>query len=553
MRGLFARVRSMWRGIRRRSDVESEMKEEFRLHIELRARDLERAGLSSAEALQVARREFGSTERFKEEGRAARWLHRVDQIRFSWLDFKLGFRMLARYPGLTIVGCLAIAVAIALGTMYFEVIGKWLRPRLPLPDGDRIVALRLWDALESQSEYRSLHDFALWRTQLRSIDDLGAALPFERNLTADDKRIEPVRGAEITASAFRMARVAPLLGRTLLPQDEAPAAPPVAVIGYTIWQTRFAGDANVIGRVVKLGSTGTTIVGVMPKSFGFPLSQRLWVPLRANGLLMAPLTGPSVLLFGRLADGVSLKGAQAELDAVGRRFAAEFPLTHKNLRPVVGPYGRPGAETTRQASVRATLYSANLIFGLVLVVVCANVATLVFARTASRGWEITVRNALGASRARILTQLFVEALVLSSLAAVVGLTAAKLGLGWAVRLVAGVNGVPFWVNDDLSGATILYALLLSVVGASIVGLLPGVRITRAGLQDSLRNQSAARSGLRFGGLWTGVIVVQVAITVVFLPLAASGALEAIPEAGGSVPHGALPLRTPCARCRGLHR
>src|SRR5262245_46903532 len=128
VQGVFARLRSLWRGMRHRSDVESEMNEEFAVHVELRARDLERTGLSPRAALRRARQEFGSPARYQEEGRAARLLHRVDQVRFSWLDFKLGFRMLARYPGLTLVGCSAIAVAIGLGTLYFEVLNTWQHP-----------------------------------------------------------------------------------------------------------------------------------------------------------------------------------------------------------------------------------------------------------------------------------------------------------------------------------------------------------------------------------------------------------------------------------------
>jgi putative ABC transport system permease protein len=197
--GLSARVRSLWRGVRRRSKIEAEMNEEFRLHVEPRAQDFMRAGMSGPEALRRARQEFGRPERYKDEARESRGLHRIDWIRFSWLDFKLGFRMLARYPGLTLVGCLAIAFAIALGTMYFEAIGKVLRPTIPLDEGDRIVSILNWDVSASSSERRLLRDFAGWREQLRSIADLGAALPFERNLATGDGSIEPVLGAEITA------------------------------------------------------------------------------------------------------------------------------------------------------------------------------------------------------------------------------------------------------------------------------------------------------------------------------------------------------------------
>ena len=168
-------------------------------------------------------------------------------IRFSWLDFKIGLRMLVRYPGLTLVGTVSMAVAIALGSAYFEAVNKFKNPRLPIRDADRVVSIRNWNANEFEPEARSLHDFAIWREQLKSVDHMGAAIAFVRNLATEDGRVEPVRGAEITASAFRLMGTAPLLGRALTEQDERPAEPPVVVIGHTLWETRFANDPASAG------------------------------------------------------------------------------------------------------------------------------------------------------------------------------------------------------------------------------------------------------------------------------------------------------------------
>ena len=156
--------------------------------------------------------------------------------------------MLARYPGLTLVGTVAIAVAIALGTIYFEAINKWQNPRLPMRDADRVLSIRNWDVSAVTTEARSLHDFAIWREQVRTVDHLGAAIAFVRNLATDDGRVEPVRGAEITASAFGLMGTAPLMGRTLTARDEQPTEPPVVVIGHSLWKSRFASDPGVLGR-----------------------------------------------------------------------------------------------------------------------------------------------------------------------------------------------------------------------------------------------------------------------------------------------------------------
>ncbi|MBA2243757.1 MAG: ABC transporter permease [Chloroflexi bacterium] len=454
-----------------------------------------------------------------------RLIARIRSLRSSRLDFVVGFRMLARYPGLTLVGTVAIAVAIALGTIYFEAVNKWQNPRLPIAGGDRVITIRNWDANAAAPEGRSLYDFAIWREQVETVDHLGVAIAFVRNLATEDGRVEPVRGAEITASAFRLMGTAPLLGRTLMEQDEQPAEPPVVVISHALWKTRFASDPGVVGRTVKLGTAAATIVGVMPEGFGFPVSQRIWTPLRVDGSALAPRTGPAVSIFGRLAPGASMDDARAELGVIGARMAASHPETHEHLRPRVTTYAKPLTDGGPALMIRNILYVVNGIFLMLLAIVCANVATLVFARTATRGWEITVRTALGASRGRIISQLFIEALVLAGIGAILGLLVAKVSLRWGLSLFAGSEALPFWIDDSLSWRTVLYTGVLTLVGAAIVGILPALRVTRVNIQDALRSESAGRSGLRFGGFWTTVIVVQVAITVALLPLAAGGVFE----------------------------
>jgi predicted permease len=451
---------------------------------------------------------------------------RAHSIRFSTLDFKLGARMLARYPGLTIVGTAAIAVAIALGTVFFEAVNKFKNPRLPMRDAERVISIRTWDVNAFREEFRSLHDFATWRGQLKTVDHLGAAVTFVRNLATEDGRVEPVRGAEISANAFRILGKAPIKGRSLTEQDERPAEPPVVVISQALWKTRFDSDPNVLGRVVKLGTVAMTIVGVMPEGFGFPVNHRIWTPLRVDASTLPPRTGPEVSIFGRLAPNASIDDARAELAVVSARISASFPETHKNLRPRVTIYEEPFGYGAEWRWFNGLLDVVKGVLLMLLGVVSVNVATLVFARTATRGWEIAVRTALGASRGRIISQLFIEALMLTGLAAIVGLIVAKVVLRFGLQLMAAGDAFPYWVEDSLSGTTVLYTTLLMFFGAAIVGILPALRVTRINVQDALRSESAARSGLRFGGLWTTVIVVQVAITVAFLPLAANGMFAA---------------------------
>src|SRR5262245_39072805 len=245
--GLMARLRSLWSGLRRGSRLDAEMNEEFRGHVHMRAQDLMRAGLSFDSALLRARSEFGSPARYREESRAARGLKRIDELKFSWLDFKLGFRMLARYPGLTVVGGLALAFAIWMGACTFELINQWLRPNLKLNHGDRIVGIYLYNTSTRLPEFRALHDFHAWREEAKSLAGLSAFRSLDRNLFTSETDGDPVEVAEVTASTFRVARVGALLGRFLVETDERPGAPAVMVIGYDLWRERFAGDRDVIG------------------------------------------------------------------------------------------------------------------------------------------------------------------------------------------------------------------------------------------------------------------------------------------------------------------
>jgi putative ABC transport system permease protein len=431
---------------------------------------------------------------------------------FSWLDYKLGFRMLVKYPGLTLVGGVAIAFAIGIGTATFEFITDFVRPTVPLPEGKRIVELRLWHTASSSVEEQALHDFAAWRSELRTVQDLGAFRTIQRNVTITGGQAEPMPVAEISASVFRVARVPVLLGRPLREADEEIGAPRVAVIGYDVWRDRLLGDPAIIGKIVRIGGDQVEIVGVMPEGFAFPVAHSMWVPLRENPLHYERRQGPEINVIGRLASGVTLSEARAELTAIGGRRAADFPDTHEFIRPQIDQYPRLGT-----SGFEALLFqSGNLFLIMLLVLICSNVALLIFARAAARENELVVRNALGASRGRIITQLFAEALVLGGVGALVGLVAATAALRWWLRVAEADGGqpLPFWFEGSLAPMTVLYAIGLTLLGAVVAGVVPALNVTR-GVGSRLRAAAAGGGGARFGGVWTAVIVAQVAVTVAF--------------------------------------
>ncbi|HEX8360045.1 MAG TPA: ABC transporter permease [Longimicrobium sp.] len=512
MKTLFARVRSFWRGLWRPDQLWAEMDEEMRFHVDMEAERLQRErGLDPAEARRQAAVAFGGVEKYREAGWDERGLGWLGGLK---LDFKLGGRMLIKYPGLTIIGGLAMAFTICVGAVLFEMVMLFVSPTLPLPGGGRIVHLRSWDVQANEPEPHALQDFLVWRQVMRSVTDLGAWENVTRNLAGRDGEFRPVQVAAMTASGFDVAGTRPLLGRPLVPADERAGAPPVVVLGHDVWRARFAGDSAMVGQAVQLGDTYATVVGVMPDGFSFPVAHDAWTPLRTDALGLAPLGGPTVAVFGRLAPGASLEQVQAELTALGRRAAREHPDTHEHLRPQVMPYAQMFASSMEDGGVIFALMQLFML--MLLVLVCGNVALLVFARAATRESEIIVRSALGASRRRIVAQLLAEALVLGAVAAAVGLAAAHFALRQVGLpfLQATMGRIPFWLDLRLSPATVLYACALTVLGAAIAGVLPGLKVTR-GLGSRLREGTAGGGGLRFGGMWTAVIVAQVAVTVAF--------------------------------------
>jgi predicted permease len=438
----------------------------------------------------------------------------------SLLDFKLGARMLIRYPGLTVVGALAMAFAIWVGAGTFEILYQVVRPSVPLDEGDRIVGIRVVNVATSDGELRLLSDLATWRAGLGSVQELGAFRAVQRNLVVPGGVPEPARIAEVSSEAFGVTRVPPLLGRVLVEADERPGSPPVLVVGYDVWRSRFGGAADVVGRIVRVGDEPATVVGVMPEGFAFPVSDDLWMPLTSE--IYEPLAGPPVRVFGRLAPGASLEQAQTELAVLAERASADHPDTHEFLRPRILPYARSILYLPDWIITLLPLYNALPL--MLLVVLCGNVALLVFARAATRESELAVRSALGAGRGRIVAQLFAEALVLGGLAAVIGLAAANGGLRWAFALLEGeVFGdpgeavLPFWLRPRLSPLTIGFAALLTLVAAGVAGVLPALKATR-GVSARLKAATAGGGGMQLGGVWTLVIIGQVALTVVLPPM-----------------------------------
>jgi ABC-type lipoprotein release transport system permease subunit len=511
-----ARLRLLFR----RDATESRMNDEIAFHIEMETERLVRdEGLDPAEARRRALVVFGGMTHHKETMRDRHGLAWLGGMR---LDFKLGLRMLAKYPVLTLVGVVGMSVAVAVGSIGFSAVNTFIASSLPFDEGDRVIAIENLDSRPGDVGRRThLHDLATWREALTTVENLGAYRTVDRNLITPDRRAESVRIAEMTASGFRVGRVPPLLGRYFHDEDEREGAPAVAVIGYDVWQTRFNARSDIVGLTIQLGDVFHTVVGVMPKEFAFPINNRVWTPLRLNPGSFERGEAPPVDVFGRLATGASLSDAQRQIATVGQRLSQQFPRTHATVRPQLLEYTRKILDTPSLAWV---FHLVQVAVSLLLVVIGTNVAVLIYARTAHRAGEITVRSALGASRRRIVSQLFMEALVLSSLAASIGVVIAHFALlqAQAVLSRSGGEQLPFWLHFGVTPSVVVYAAGLAVLAAVIVGVVPALKATRRHVHANLQRQGMGGSGMRLGNTWTFLIVAQVAVAVAFLPIAMVG-------------------------------
>jgi predicted permease len=467
-------------------------------------------------------------ERLREVGVAAP----LERFSGSFMDLRLGLRMLVKYPGLTAVASVAIALGVAVTVGVGVILRSDLDPRLPLPDPDRVVTVENVDLRSLAADLRALHDFVVWRESLRSLETLGAFATRLRNLESEDGWADPVSTAEITAAALRLAGESPVLGRLLDEADERPGAPRVVVIGHRVWQARFAGSPGVVGHVVRVGGEPATVVGVMPEDFRYPVSHDMWEPFRHQPSSYEPGNGPAIRTIGRLAPGASLETAQAELAALRLRAASPPSDRRGRLRPRVVPYlhafSSPGDEWERRV--------AQAILGIVLLIVCANVGLLVLARTLARSGEIAVRNALGASRARIVGQIFLETLVLSALAAGLGLAVAQGGLALVQRSwEAYGEALPFWASLEVAPSDWVLAAGLAVLSAVVAGVGPGLRATGPHMTALLRQSWVGVPGVRFG-LGSSVLIVSQVVLSVCLFLVGSRVAESvlrfIPDAAG---------------------
>jgi putative ABC transport system permease protein len=436
--------------------------------------------------------------------------------RGATLDAKLGLRMLAKQPMLTGVAILALGLGIPASLATRHVLGVF-QGSLPVPEGERVMGIRNYSLENDEPLMSSVHDYARWREAgLVSFQSIAAARSYGVSVHAGDPGAPPVKGADMSASAFEVLRATPLMGRLLGTADEVRGAPDVVLLGENVWRSRFGSDPEIIGRSVRIGRVEHTVVGVMPSSFRFPMGDEVWLPLRASPVDYPDGEGPGLRVFGRLADGVTAERAALEVAQLTERLAVDDPQKYARWIGEAVPMSLLllGEEENNLDNPEFLLVQAVSLA--LLLIVCGNVGTLILARTATRLGELSIRTALGASRTRIVSQLFIEALVLALVAAGLGLFAAEMTARWFMGKVAPL--LPYWMDFGLRPDTVLVAVALSVLAAVVAGVLPAFRATSRSVQPNLQHSATAKGSVRFGLGSSLLIVSEVVLSVGFLAM-----------------------------------
>jgi putative ABC transport system permease protein len=508
---LIAPLRSLASSLLQRSKIEREMDEELRAHIANRADDLERSGLPRAESERRARIEFGGHERYKEECREERgglWLQSL------WNDVRFGLRMLRKSRGFAAVAILTLALGIGANAAIFSMVNALLLHPYPFRDLDALV--RVWEDRGIDESYDARYIAPADAKELSIHTEV-----FE-NLTMYEMRsfslgatreIQSVLGCRVTANFFDVLSVSPAAGRVFSPGEEEPGSDQVAIVSHGFWQRRFAGDPNVLGGKISLNGRVYSIVGIMPKDFDYPVPVELWIPLALTPEEQADRAQLSLQALGRLRDGVTVDQTRAALAGFSRRLEQDYPKTNT---------GR----TMKLLQLRKELYVFTLpLFlllqaaaGFVLLLACANLANLVFARMIGRQREIALRTALGAGRGR-LGQLFLSETLLYSIAAgAVAITASFVSVrALRTSIPAGwTKWVPGWDGIRVDGNVLAVTILVALGTGLILGLATVLHACHVELNNTLKETGAGTVTPAKRRVRSALVVAQVMFAFVLL-------------------------------------
>ena len=500
-----ARIRAFFRT----SDLDRDFEEELQSHVAMLTEDNLRRGLTPEEARRAALIRVGGAASLHERHREARGLPALDTLLH---DLRFALRLLIKDRWFTAAVVVALALGVGVNTTVFTVINGWNLRDLPVDDPGRLMHLGTRDA-HGRPRGVSYLDFLDWRVGLRAFTGLAAYADTSMILGVEGRPADHLAGCFVSANAFSALRERPIVGRDFRPEDDRPGAAAVIIIGHGVWTERFGANPSAIGRTIRVNGAPATIIGVMPPGFMFPYLAEIWQPIaQMPDLAAQPRDARAIGVFGRLADGVTLAEARAELSAFGTALAAQFPATNQGVQGTVTKFTEQYFGSITDGPPLILMVAV----GFVLLIACANAANLLLARAASRAPEISLRRALGASRGRIVRQLFVESLLLAALAGVFGFL-----LAWPLtRAIAAETadfGLPYWARITFDGRVFGFVAAICVATALVFGLAPAWKLSGAGTAERLRDAARTTSeGPRSRRWMSGLLVGEIALSVILL-------------------------------------
>jgi putative ABC transport system permease protein len=496
-----------WQRLRNDDRLERELDAELRYHFDREVADNVRMGMSEDEARRRARLDLGGDDQVKEscrDERGTRWFHDTAQ------DLRFAARLLLKDVRFTLPAVLALALGIGMNGTMFTIVNAMIRG-LPIDGPERIMSIHARDGAGRWRGFGvSYLDFMDFQAATKTFAGLGAFSQSTITLGEDGRAVERASAAYVSANAFQLLGERPILGRDFLPQDDQPGAPAVVILGSRIWTTRYNGDPSIIGTRVRVNGAPSTVIGVMPDGFRFPVISDLWQPLaRLPGLMDQTRDMRQLQVFGRLADWSTRAQAQADIESIAARLSREYPATNGNTGAVVARF--PG-----HFAPSPILMALMLAVGLVLLLACINVANLLLARSVGRSRELAMRVALGATRWRIVRQLLVECGLLAVTAGTLGFGFAFVGVWLFASAVAGIT-FPYYIQWTIDGRVGLFVAAVCLGTALIAGLLPAVQASKLAANRSLKEgERTATSGTGRRRMTTALLTIEVALTMVLL-------------------------------------
>lgn len=427
-------------------------------------------------------------------------------------DLRYALRTIAKSPGFSAVAILTLALALGANTAIFSVVrGILLRP-LPFPHPEQLVMFEA-QTERGTSTAQSWPNFLDIRSQAKSLSGAAAFTSVRAFLFMPGSDPEQFRGAQVNAELFPLLGVKPLLGRTFTPEEDRPGQPLVVVLAEDVWRGRFASDPAIIGRQIRFGSKPRTVIGVMPRTFKFPLDETrsdFWMPLALSEAESGGRGAVWLAVVARLRDGVSMAQANAELRTIGQRLEAQYPQSNTGVN-----FSLASLHALLVEPVRPALLVLMAAVGMVLLIGCANVANLLLARAAVRHKEISIRSAVGASRRQIVQQLLVESVLLATIAGVLGLLLAAWGVD--LLLAFAPQDIPRTDAIGIDGTVLLFSLALSVVTGVAFGLAPALSASKTNLAEAMKEGSrGSTEGRRRNKVRNALVVGEIALSVFLL-------------------------------------